>query len=206
MKQEYKINIIHLYYQNQYQYSMYTVDTSEESILILRTLVYSTCIFSGMKFMLGPNFQTGMIIYLLYMYIIIYNKVEQNHTGVNKIRNQTKFIQQNIQYNYYNTWTSNNYRLTPSVYKYRCREEFMNMIINMISCTSNIGSPVSLDRAPNSIIIVPAHAVQVSDSLPVPDAGWSIPYFKLIWNNQQMNDHYVFYINCIYNNIEGVSE
>ena len=39
-------------------------------------------------------------------------------------------------------------------------------------CTSNIGSPVTLDKAPNSIIIVPAQAVHVSDSLPVFDDGW----------------------------------
>lgn len=41
-----------------------------------------------------------------------------------------------------------------------------------VNYTSNIGSPVSLDRAPNSMIIVPAQAVQVSDSLPVPEDGW----------------------------------
>ena len=47
--------------------------------------------------------------------------------------------------------------------------------------TSNIGSPVSLDRALNSMIIVPAQAVQVSDSLPVPEDGWWIPYFRLTY-------------------------
>ena len=44
--------------------------------------------------------------------------------------------------------------------------------------TSNSGSPVSLDKAPNSIIIVPAQAVHVSDSVPAFDEGWWMPYFK----------------------------
>ena len=55
--------------------------------------------------------------------------------------------------------------------------------------TSNIGSPVTLDRAPNSMIIVPAQAVQVSDSLPVPDDGWWMPYLRFtcrfVTRNQQ---------------------
>lgn len=44
--------------------------------------------------------------------------------------------------------------------------------------TSNTGSPVKRLKAANSRMIVPAHAVQVSVSVPVLVSGPQTPYFK----------------------------
>lgn len=46
--------------------------------------------------------------------------------------------------------------------------------------TSNIVAPVNRLKAANSRIKVPAHAVQVSVSVPVRASGFLIPNFKLI--------------------------
>lgn len=44
--------------------------------------------------------------------------------------------------------------------------------------TSNTGSPVKRLKAANSRMMVPAHAVQVSVSVPVLVSGPQTPYFK----------------------------
>lgn len=53
------------------------------------------------------------------------------------------------------------------------------------SCTSNTDSPDSLLRAANSRIIVPAHAVQVSDSVPVRESGFRTPYRRFTWKSKK---------------------
>lgn len=51
--------------------------------------------------------------------------------------------------------------------------------------TSNTDSPDSLLRAANSRIIVPAHAVQVSDSVPVRESGFRTPYRRFTWKTKK---------------------
>lgn len=51
--------------------------------------------------------------------------------------------------------------------------------------TSNTDSPDSLLRAANSRIIVPAHAVQVSDSVPVRESGFRTPYRRFTWKKHK---------------------
>ena len=55
-------------------------------------VLYRQCTCCGMKCMLATNFQTSMM-FIVFCYVLSKTcKGEQNHTGVNKIRNQTNFI------------------------------------------------------------------------------------------------------------------
>lgn len=56
-------------------------------------------------------------------------------------------------------------------------------------CTSYLGSPVSRLRAPNSINIVPAHAVHVVSPVVRPCLS-TTPYLKLIYSKTHVDTLY----------------